>query len=266
MAEHHSEGEPSSADRFLDTLLDALIDRQRERRAASQPEAQTVSQPSAAPLAKVPGRSPESSAPPAEASAAASAPASAAVVNSATAAPEAVAAARAPVSSIGMDRLIRRMLIGLAVAVVLINIPIAAHGVSLARILPDPAARVIRDGLVLKGSGDRIYILQDDQLRWISSLEAFEHLGLTWDDVRLVDDAFLDRFETGRPVDVLLKCDGREPIYVLRDGTKHWIRDLDTFVGEGYVWEDVSIVACAYLRSLPDGDPIPSDAGTPPQP
>ena len=59
----------------------------------------------------------------------------------------------------------------------LINIPITRHGVSLARILPDAAALVIRDGLLLKGPGPEVYVLEDDNLRWISSLEAFERLG-----------------------------------------------------------------------------------------
>jgi len=158
------------------------------------------------------------------------------------------------------------MLIGLLLAVVLINIPVAAHGVSLARLLPDSAALVVRDGLVLKGSDDRIYMLQDEQLRWISSLEAFEHLGLDWEDVHVVEDAFLERFETGRPIDVLLKCDGSPHIYLLQDGAKRWIRDIETFEAQGYVWEDVLFTSCVELRRLPDGEPIPSDAWPVPQP
>jgi hypothetical protein len=125
---------------------------------------------------------------------------------------------------------------------------------------------VIRDGLVLKGTGNQIYTLQDDQLRWISSLEAFEHLGLTWDDLHQVDDPFLAQFEAGRPIDILLKCDGSPHIYALQDGARRWIKDLATFAAEGYVWDDVRIVDCTYLRGLPDGAPIPPDAGTPPRP
>ena len=41
---------------------------------------------------------------------------------------------------------------------------------------------------MLKGTGPEIYILQDDQLRWISSMDVFDHLGLTWADVHVVDD------------------------------------------------------------------------------
>ncbi len=97
--------------------------------------------------------------------------------------------------SIQMGKFLGRLAIAVAILVVLINIPVKSHGVSLARILPDTASLIIRDGLVLKGTGTEIYILQDDKLRWISSLDVFEHLGLTWADVHVVDDAFLKQFE-----------------------------------------------------------------------
>lgn len=172
----------------------------------------------------------------------------------------------APQPLIHLDRALARFVLLAAALVVLINIPLDAHGVSLARYLPDSSALIIRDGLVLKGSGDEIYVLQQDRLRWISSLDAFEHLGLTWDDVHVVEDSFLERFELGRPIHVLLKCYDSDHIYRLENGKKRWIRDIATFESEGHVWSDVKMVDCAYLRSLPDGVPIPEDAGPPPSP
>ena len=47
---------------------------------------------------------------------------------------------------------------------------------------------------------------------------------------------------------------------------KRWIEDIDTFEAEGHKWEDVRFVSCQHLRELPDGPPIPEDAGPPPQP
>ena len=140
------------------------------------------------------------------------------------------------------------------------------YGVSLARILPETSSLIIRDGLVLKGSGPEIYVLEDDKLRWISSLDAFEHLGLTWEDVHVVEDEFLAKFEKGRPIHVLLKCHDSPHIYRLENEQKRWIKDIDTFLAEGHAWEDVRFVSCQYLRDLPDGPPIPEDAGPPPQP
>jgi hypothetical protein len=109
-----------------------------------------------------------------------------------------------------MGKMIGRLAILVVVLLVLVNIPVTRYGVSLARIMLETSSLIIRDGLVLKGSGPEMYILEEDRLRWISSLDAFEHLGLTWENVRFV--------------------------------------------------------SCQYLRDLPNGPPIPEDAGPPPEP
>jgi hypothetical protein len=68
------------------------------------------------------------------------------------------------------------------------------------------------------------------------------------------------------PNPVLLKCSGSPHIYLLDRGEKRWIEDIETFNERGYVWRDVHYVPCDDLRSIPDGAPIPADAGPPPQP
>jgi hypothetical protein len=171
-----------------------------------------------------------------------------------------------PKPSIDMGKTLGRLTILVILLLVVVNVPVTRYGTSLARIMPDSASLIIRDGLVLKGSGPEIYILEDDRLRWISSLDAFEHMGLTWEDVRVVEDEFLNKFEKGAPIHVLLKCPSSPHIYRLENGQKRWIRDIDTFVAEGHVWDDVRIRGCGYLRDLPDGPTIPVGAGPPPQP
>jgi hypothetical protein len=68
------------------------------------------------------------------------------------------------------------------------------------------------------------------------------------------------------PPPILLKCSGSPHIYLLDRGEKRWIRDIATFNDRGYVWRDVQLIPCNHLRSVPDGEPIPADAGPPPQP
>jgi len=167
--------------------------------------------------------------------------------------------------SVGLGPNLAKLLLVLAAIVVLVNIPVNRYGTSLARIMPDTASLVIRDGLVLKGIGPEVYVLESNRLRWISSLEAFEFFGYRWEQVRIVDDRFLEQFAEGRPIHVLLKCQGSPHIYALENGEKRWIIDIPTLESEGYVWEDVKLVTCQYLRSLPDGPSIPEDAGPPPQ-
>ncbi len=260
---------PHKADELLDLLLDALAERQAARSAPAPGRA-------GAPRQEATRQSPSPA--PAEAAEAQEAPRA-----PRTAHPQAPPAARkaptrpprpgeegwtppARVPSIGMDRLLLRFLLVIAGLVLVMNVPVTTYGASLARALPDSAALVIRNGLVVKGSGPEIYVLENDRLRWISSMDAFEHRGLTWGDVHIVEDAFLAKFEIGNPVHVLLKCEGSPHIYRLEGGEKRWIRDIDTLLAEGHVWEDVRPVDCAYLRGLPDGAPIPEDAGPPPRP
>jgi len=142
------------------------------------------------------------------------------------------------------------------VLTVVINIPVTRHGVSLARIMPESSSLIIRDGLVLKGSGPEIYILEEDKLRWISSLDAFEHLELTWKDVHVVDDAFIARFEKGRPIHVLLKCDGSPHIYRLEMTRSGGSRTSTPSWRGACVGGLCASVSCDYLRGIPDGPPI----------
>ncbi len=109
-------------------------------------------------------------------------------------------------------------------------------------------------------------MLENNHKRWISSIDAFKHYGYQWDEVHVVDDSFLRQFPDGRPLHVLLKCNDSPHIYRLENDKKRWIKDIPTFKDEGHVWEDVRFVTCERLREIPDGLPIPPDAGPPPQP
>jgi hypothetical protein len=239
---------PTNPAQILDLLLDALLERQAKRQA--QPE-----RPAASPVTPAGRPAPSSG--------------GEMIRPQRAGRPDSGEEGWEPpqrVPSMNLDRALSRFLLLVVLLVALINVPVNRYGVSLARMIPESASLIIRDGLVLKGSGPEVYILQNDKLRWISSLDAFEHLGLDWGDVHIVDDAFLGRFEQGRPIHVLLKCDQSPHIYRLENGQKRWIKDIATFEAEGHVWEDVRFVSCDYLRSIPDGPPIPEDAGPPPTP
>ena len=170
-----------------------------------------------------------------------------------------------PVLPSPLPRTIRLLAAGLAFLLILVNLPLF-NGLALARALPDRQALVIRDGLLLKGSGPEVSVLQDNHKRWINSLDAFAHYGYKWDEVHFVDDACLNQFPDGRPLHVLLKCAASPHIYRLENDRKRWIKDIPTFKAEGHVWEDVRFISCERLRAIPDGPPIPPDAGTGPQP
>ena len=64
---------------------------------------------------------------------------------------------------------------------------------------------------------------------------------------------------------ILLKCTDSPHIYLLQQGKKRWIESIETFNDRGYVWRDVHFVTCDELRRIPDGVPIPANAGPPPE-
>jgi hypothetical protein len=164
-------------------------------------------------------------------------------------------------------RLLGRLALGLLALVVVINVPVNRHGTTLATAMPDRRALIIRDGLVVRvEDAPEIYVYQDGRFRWISSLTAFERRGYTWEDVHIVEEGFLEPYEIGPPIHVILKCPDSPHIYRLEGEEKRWIVDIEAFEAEGYVWEDVEFVSCKYLRNLPDGETIPRGHGPPPQP
>ena len=263
------EGGRSTTDQILDLLLDALIERQRARRARPQPAAESRAEPRKEQAKPTPPTRPEP--PPGEQQRPVTAKQSRSprVVTRPPPEPKPGEEGWEPSPrqpSINMGKTIGRLTILVVVLLILVNIPVTRYGVSLARILPETTSLIIRDGLVMKGSSPEIYVLEDGKLRWISSMDAFEHLGLAWQDVHVVEDEFLEKFEKGAPIHVLLKCPTSPHIYRVENQVKRWIKDIDTFEDEGYVWDDVRTVTCDYLRSIPDGAPIPEDAGKPPQP
>ena len=76
----------------------------------------------------------------------------------------------------------------------------------------------------------------------------------------------VQRIVFDQPPPILLKCSGSPHIYFLDRGEKRWIESIETFNDRGYVWRDVRFIACNDLRLIPDGPPIPADAGPAPQP
>lgn len=171
-----------------------------------------------------------------------------------------------PLPSIQLDQMLRRLAVFVGVLILVVNIPFNRSGLSLARAMPDAQSLIIRDGLVLKGTGEKIYVLENNQKRWITTLEAFEQYGYRWEQVNVVEDTFLDQFEDGRPLYVLLKCQGSPHIYALEDSQKRWVKDIPTFEAEGFIWEDIKFISCGELRRIPTGISIPPDAGPSPEP
>ena len=255
-----SEQDNSKVDQLLDMLLDALNERQAARQATPAPlipEPAELQPPLAAPPAPV-EIIPSAEPPPA------------AVTELTPAAEDDHLPEPQPISipeklpSIQLDRMLGRLALAMGLLLILVNIPFNRYGTNLARAMPDAQALVIRDGLVFKGVGPEIYVLENNQKRWISSLDAFAYYGYHWEQVNRVDEAFIQQFPDGPPLSILYKCRSSPHVYAIENGVRRWIKDIPTFEAQGYVWEDVQFVPCSRIQNLPAGPPIPPDAGEPP--
>ena len=250
---------PTRSDLLLDLLADEVAKRleARARPAGPPPPPVTPPVPAQAAPAAASGPAPKAASPsPAEpALAPVPQPQSPPVEAPFTAGPSHAAA------------LMARLVVGVLLVVVLINIPYNAQGTALARSIPSSAALVIANGLLVKeGASPDVWVYRDEAFHWVTSLDAFEHYGYRWEDVHTVEPGFLGQFARGAPIHVLLKCATSPHIYRLEGGKKRWIVDIPTFTAEGHEWRDVKMVACSYLRGLPDGDSIPPGRGSPPPP
>lgn len=154
-------------------------------------------------------------------------------------------------------RSLGQILIVLLVALVLVNIPIRYGGTGLAQSMPRSTPVIIYDGVLLKGSGPEIYIVEDHKLRWIGSPEAFGYY-FRQHDVYVVEDSLLESFGKGQSIHRLVTCPNSPHIYALENGQKRWVKDPPTG-NQARAWDKVGLVSCDYLRSLPDGSPIPED-------
>lgn len=88
-----------------------------------------------------------------------------------------------------------------------------------------------------------------------------------------VDQAAIEELPTAvqriiyeNPDPILLKCTASPHIYLLEDGEKRWIETIQIFDERGYTWREVQFITCKELQSIPNGTPIPEDAGPPPEP
>lgn len=153
-----------------------------------------------------------------------------------------------------MGRSLGQILVVLVVLVVLVNIPISYYGTGLAQIVPNTTGTVIHDGMLLKGSGPEIYVLENYKLRRISSPVSLR-LFFSSNTPQIVEDSLLEQFGKGQPIRRLVKCQDSPYVYALEDGHKRRVKDLPTH-NSTKPWDQVYLVSCVYLRNLPEGLPI----------
>jgi hypothetical protein len=113
------------------------------------------------------------------------------------------------------------------------------------------------DRQLVKGAGERIYLLEAGKRRWITSAEIFSRRGLRWDDVRLLADDVLNAIPEGPPLRVgtLVQSTSQE-VFLLEGGRQRWVPSAEIFAALGFEWADVQPIRDVDLAGYPPGPPV----------
>ncbi len=118
-----------------------------------------------------------------------------------------------------------------------------------------------KDGSLVKGAGNKIYLIEDGKKRWITTAEAFISNGHNWSEISTVFDEELDLHPNGENIYVnikdgsLVKGSGTK-VYLIENGEKRWITTAEIFVSNGYDWEDIIVVSGGELGAYEEGEEI----------
>jgi len=118
-----------------------------------------------------------------------------------------------------------------------------------------------KDGSLIKGAGNKIYLIEDGKKRWIVTAEAFVSNGYDWNDIITVFDDELNLHPDGENIyaDIengsLVKGNGTK-VYLIEDGKKRWITTAGVFVLRGYDWGNIIIVSEGKLGAYTEGEAI----------
>lgn len=167
-----------------------------------------------------------------------------------------------PQPHLNMGRSLAQIVVVMLVLLMLVNIPFNNYRTGLAQLLPQSNSVVIREGLLLKGSGPEVYRVEDYKLRRIASPEIFTRY-FNRNRIVTVEDSLIEQFAQGRPIRHLVVCRGSPTVYTLENGRKRWVKDLPP-AASTKPWDKTVLVSCTLLRHLPDGLPISDSLESPP--
>ena len=129
------------------------------------------------------------------------------------------------------------------------------------------------NGIVIKGEGPEVYLIENDTRKHITSAILFNKMGLGWDDVIQIRQSELLAHSLGEELllsdGTLIKEEKLPAIYLVKNQKRHWIKTLQAFLSLNYKWKDVvnlsskeiSHYAVGEVMGLEDKEPAESPSG-----
>ncbi|MDD3190512.1 MAG: hypothetical protein PHI66_02365 [Candidatus Pacebacteria bacterium] len=116
------------------------------------------------------------------------------------------------------------------------------------------------DGSLIRGSDDKVYLIENSQKRWITSPQAFSENNYRWEDIKTVSDDEINSYTEGAnisastvyPDGTLIQGDGPK-VYLIKQGQKRWITSPQAFGRHGYFWSSIVRTTNAQIASYSSG-------------
>lgn len=132
------------------------------------------------------------------------------------------------------------------------------------------------DGSLVRGYNQtRVYFIQNQTKRYITSPAVFSGNGWSWSQIRNVNPEVLAKYPEGAVIDSvifsgykptdfeknlknksLIKSKNSAKVYLLENGRKRYIINPQVFVNHGWNWSAVKIVSQEFIDYLPNGREI----------
>lgn len=147
--------------------------------------------------------------------------------------------------------------------------------------LGDPMDYPVRAGMLVKGRGPKVYLIEGGSRRWVATEAVFIGLGYQWSAIRVLSDTTLGGIPEGstlsqaasHPDGSLIKYAKDANVYLLEGGKKRWIPSAAVFVQRGFRWGDVLTIPATFtypngpdvtaaVPSAPPSVPVPPTTGT----
>jgi hypothetical protein len=130
-----------------------------------------------------------------------------------------------------------------------------------------PLLDMLTSGLLLKGSGPEVYVMQGGVRRHIVDGDVLAACGYSWSAIYYPPDSSLNSIPTGSPLTGspcpvfspptgrLLKGAGPE-VFFVQSGLRRHIPNAQTLTARGFRYSNIDFVHDSYLDDIPAGRPI----------
>lgn len=123
--------------------------------------------------------------------------------------------------------------------------------------------RTLFDGTLIKGSGPRVYVVENGERRWIQTERDFIGLGYRWSMLKTINDDDLLLYPRGEAVtleggwpDYTLLKGSAPPIYIVAAGKRRWAKNTTSILGSKLDLANLLHVSNAAIARIPQGDPL----------